>query len=85
MRRTSRRIVVGVGMAAAGAYLLAGPGTSCSSYVGETLFTTTDLCFIFDCQNGILGGTIDPCAGLQDGDQSGEQPLFTDCPGFQAP
>jgi len=65
-------------------YLLAGPGTSCSSYVGESALVTADLCFIFDCQNGIFGGTIDPCSGIGSGNQTIEggtqQPLFTDCP-----
>jgi hypothetical protein len=45
------------------------------SFVGESVLTATDFCFIFDCQSGILGGTIDPC--------SGENPLFADCPTAQ--
>lgn len=84
MRSRSRAIAVGVSLVLGGATLLSGPGTSCSSYLAQTGLTTTDFCFIFDCQNGILGGTIDPCAGLGADDNSGELPLFTDCPGYVA-
>ncbi len=83
MRSRSRRILRGVGLLLAGWLLISGPGTSCTSYMMKSALTTADFCFIFDCQNGILGGTIDPCAGLNE--QSGEQPLFTDCPGFEGP
>jgi hypothetical protein len=65
-------------VAGAGGYLLAGPGTGCTSYLAESGLVATDFCFIFDCQNGILGGTIDPCASGDTGQTSG--PLFADCP-----
>ncbi len=84
MASRSRRILPTVGLVLGGAYLLSGPATGCLPFDAVTLASTADFCFIFDCQNGILGGTIDPCTGTV-GDQSGELPLFTDCPDFQAP
>jgi len=74
MRLSKRRIGAFLTLAGAGGYMLAGPGTGCTSYLGESTATATDFCFIFDCQNGILGGTIDPCA------DSGQGPFFADCP-----
>lgn len=61
-----------VSVLAGGGFLMAGPGTSCSNYLVESAFVAADFCFIFDCQNGIFGGTIDPCVG--------DDPLFVDCP-----
>jgi len=75
----ARRALAMVGLALGGAYLLAGPGTNCASYLAESALTATDFCFIFDCQNGILGGTIDPCAS-----GNGVGPLFADCPSANA-
>jgi len=64
MRSRLRRAYVAVVVLGMGGYLAAGPGTSCSSFFGESSLTDADACFIFDCQNGILGGTFDPCAGF---------------------
>lgn len=83
MRSRFYRVVVAAGLIAGGGFLMAGPGTSCASFAGESAFVATDLCFIFDCQNGILGGTIDPCgggSGAQTVESGTQQPLFTDCP-----
>ena len=82
MRTRSRAIATGIGLALGGGFLLAGPSSGCFSYVGSSALSATDFCFVFDCQDGILGGTVDPCAGLGAGDNSGELPLFTDCPDF---
>ena len=71
MRSRYRRIAVALGLLGGSGFLLAGPGSGCINYAGESLFTATDFCFIFDCQSGILWGTIDPCAG--------SNPLFMDC------
>jgi len=72
------------GLIAGGGFLMSGPGTSCTSFVGESALVATDFCFIFDCQNGILGGTIDPCSGVGSGSSTVEgttqPPFFTDCP-----
>ncbi len=59
-------------LVAGGGLLFAAPNTGCLSFMAESAVEATDFCFIFDCQNGILGGTIDPC--------SGDNPLFADCP-----
>ncbi len=83
MRGSSRKAGIWLGILAGGGYLLAGPGTGCSSYIGESLLVATDMCFIFDCQNGILGGVFDPCSGIGSGNQTVEGvtqlPFFTDC------
>lgn len=84
MRSWRRRMMMMGGALAAGGFVLSGPGTSCSSFAGESLLVTADFCFIFDCQNGALGGTITPCSGIGSGSGTVEgvtQPsLFTDCP-----
>lgn len=72
-----------------GGLLLSGPGTGCVSYMAESFLVSTDFCFVFDCQNGIFGGTIDPCTGIGSGNQTVEggsqSPLFTDCPNSGTP
>lgn len=83
MRRSRHRVAIILALVASGAFLMAGPGTGCLSFTGESLLTNADFCFILDCQNGFLGGTIQPCSGLMD--NSGEQPSLTDCPGFFGP
>ena len=84
MRSRCRRIATGVGLVGLGGYLLSGPGTGCSSFLSESSLVAANFCFIFDCQSGILGGTVDPCSGAGSGDntlesQGGTSPLFTDC------
>lgn len=78
MRLSARRAMAFLTLAAGGGYILAGPGTGCGSYALESTAAATDFCFIFDCQNGILGGTIDPCASTGTG--PGQGPLLADCP-----
>ena len=75
MRLSARKIGAFLTLAAGGGYLLAGPGTGCTSYLADSTLVATDFCFIFDCQNGILGGTIDPCAT-----SAGNGPFLVDCP-----
>ena len=72
MRSRGRSLVAALTTIAAGAVVISGPGTSCSSFTAETLVTSTDFCFIFDCQNGAWGGTLDPC--------NAASPTFVDCP-----
>lgn len=83
MRSGRRALSVAATLLAAGGFLLAGPGTGCSSFLGEALLVTTDFCFVFDCQSGLFGGAIDPCPGIGSGNQTVEGasqlPLFTDC------
>ena len=86
MRRHSRRIIMAIGFASAGGILLSGPGSGCTSYVGETGLLATNFCFIFDCsQNGILGGTLNPCAQSVGPDGNIQPPVFLDCPESQGP
>lgn len=86
MRSRTRRATLTLALLAGGGFLMAGAGTSCSSFLGESAFVATDFCFIFDCQSGLLGGTIRPCAtgspgqgGVGDPNVTNE-PLFVDCP-----
>jgi hypothetical protein len=72
-------MIVAISLLAASGFVTSGPGTSCSSYIGKSGLVAIDFCFIFDCQNGILGGTIDPCSVIGSGNQT-QPPLFTDCP-----
>ncbi len=90
MRNRARKIITAASLLAASGFLTSGPGTSCSSFVGESAMVSTDFCFIFDCQNGILGGTVNPCAertefvGVTSGgvfaDQYVAGPFLADCP-----
>ena len=77
MRISPRKVLSILGVVLAGGYVIAGPGTGCFSYSMETTLSSTNFCFIFDCQNGILGGTIDPCS------DTGTGPVFVDCPNAQ--
>ena len=77
MRSRVRRILMVAGFVGAGGLVLSGPGTGCSSFTATTGLIATDFCFIFDCQSGVLGGTIDPCGG---GESSAGDNLFADCP-----
>ena len=74
-----RRFARTVGLVGAGAFLLAGPSSSCTSFVGEVVLGFTDFCFIFDCQSGVLGGTLQPCADF-DLDGNNQGPILNDCP-----
>ena len=89
MRSRARKAIAAMTLLAGSGFVMAGPGTGCSSYVVDAALVATDMCFIFDCQNGILGGTIDPCSGIGSGNQTGEGqtglPLFTDCPTNRGP
>jgi hypothetical protein len=50
------------------------PGAGCSRFWTNGLMESVDLCYVFDCEQGWLGGAFDPCA--DDGSS-----LFLDCPG----
>ena len=83
MRCRSHRIVAAVGLVLLGASLLSGPGTGCVPFFGDSTLAAADFCFIFDCQNGLLGGTIDPCATTNSVGQGAtfqRPPFFADCP-----
>lgn len=46
----------------------------CRLMGSDGVLVSTNFCFIFDCQNGILGGVFQPCSPV---------PLLTDCPELQ--
>ncbi len=66
-----KRVAAVVGLTFSGEYLCQATGCI-TPFSLESTATATDFCFIFDCQNGLFGGTIDPC--------SGNPPTFLDCP-----
>jgi len=85
MRLRSRRSwVATAGLLGGFGFLLSGPASTCWNFSGDSLFTTTDFCFIFDCQGGALGGVVQPCTGSGSGNDTFEtdtsDPLFNDCP-----
>jgi hypothetical protein len=60
---------------------------NCVSFGGQEFMRTIDFCFLFDCQNGALGGLLDPCPSTATTTDSSSstttvyQPnLFVDCP-----
>ncbi len=95
MRRRFSRIALVTTMVFGGSYLFQGGNLACGSFASEAAIASLDMCFIFDCTNGIFGGLIDPCAtvlgtdtgGGEDGgggSDSFEGPrtgtFFADCP-----
>lgn len=85
MRTRMSKLMIALVLMLSGAFLTAGPGTGCLSLGAESLLAEANLCFIINCQNGIFGGTIEPCPPIDN--FSGESlltpptgPLFSDCP-----
>jgi hypothetical protein len=81
MKRSARRIVKWLIIALSGATLFQGVGftsnngafsNGCSQFYTNGVLTGVDFCYLLDCQNGFLGGLIDPCA---------QGNLLVDCPG----
>ncbi|HNQ24090.1 MAG TPA: hypothetical protein PKK06_13465 [Phycisphaerae bacterium] len=85
MRTGFHRVAMAVTLLAAGGSLMFTSNLGCESFMGESLMTSLDFCFIFDCSNGLLGGTVKPCQQGVDalGDQTGT--LFLDCPTDENP
>jgi len=69
-KRIRRLILCLLLVGASGA--VAGTNASCARYAGDSALGATDFCFMFDCDNGVLGGLIDPCAAGTE--------VFWDCP-----
>lgn len=80
MQRRFRRKLMLAGLFAGGGFLFGGQSTSCFSFTGEQMLSSADFCFIFDCTNGILGGTLDPCSETRDVNGNLIPPTFLDCP-----
>ncbi|MFQ5413354.1 MAG: hypothetical protein ACE5E6_02740 [Phycisphaerae bacterium] len=86
MRSRFRRTVGVAALLGAGGFLMASPNTACLGFALENLTTSVDFCFIFDCQSGVLGGTIQPCdIGFNDNPNQVSGSLFQDCPALDAP
>lgn len=77
MRRRWRRTLALVALTGGGTLLTTGAGPACQAFAANQALATTDFCFLFDCQNGAIGGLIDFCSL-----STLEEPLFTDCPQF---
>jgi hypothetical protein len=94
MRSLKQRFSIAVATAFSGGLLFAGPGTGCISFALESGLESLDFCFIFDCQQGVLGGTGDLCTEAPSGTDTGGfeavfsppiGPTFVDCPNFTRP
>lgn len=89
MRRKFHRFAAAAAIFGAGGMLMQTSNFACESFAGESLFTATDTCFIFDCQNGAFGGLLQPCGVALNPnpvDPLSGGPLFTDCvPGTNNP
>jgi hypothetical protein len=68
---TIRKAVIGLVLAAAGTLFVSG-NLTCASFFANSAQSSVDFCFVFDCQNGAIGGLIDPC--------SNTYRVFVDCP-----
>ena len=80
MRSGIRRMMVVVALVGiSGAFAASGGGLGCTSMFGEQALGMFDSCFLFDCQNGAVGGLIDFCSN-----SVAEDVLFTDCPNVTA-
>ncbi|NOX57833.1 MAG: hypothetical protein GXP29_03125 [Planctomycetes bacterium] len=55
--------------------------SACIAFGAEELLRTVNFCFVFDCQNGLFGGVVDPCPDPIDDPLDGTSTnLFVDCP-----
>jgi hypothetical protein len=93
MAKHKTRLWVTLSLVLSGAFLCTSGNLTCGSFGSEAAVSSLDMCFIFDCTNGILGGIIDPCANVGGSDAGGGGggtgggelgeasggPFFTDC------
>lgn len=85
-RKSSRKMASR--LRAGGIFCLAAVGTlgalrqsACIAFGADQLLGTLDFCFVFDCQNGLFGGVVDPCPDpLTDPLDGTSTNLFVDCP-----
>ena len=64
MRRRLSRVALVTSMVLGGTYLFAGGNLVCGSTLSEASIASVDMCFVFDCTNGIFGGLIQPCSSV---------------------
>lgn len=74
MRNRIRKYLIYLLFLTGGGTLFQGNNAGFGRCAGDTLLTTINFCFIFDCQNGAIGGGLEFC-----GDQPGDD-IFIDCP-----
>ncbi len=74
MRKRTKRLMFYLLIFAAGGTLFTGGNAGFVRCSGDTVLTAINFCFVFDCQNGALGGGLEFC-----GDQP-EDDIFLDCP-----
>ncbi len=71
MRRYGSRILVVAGLVTSGAYLCASGNLGCGSLAADAAISAVDMCFIFDCTDGAIGGLLDPCEEVSGPDGGG--------------
>jgi hypothetical protein len=57
LRKFKRVLLMTAALATTGALFAGG----CVSFGGDQFLRVVDFCFLFDCQNGALGGLLHPC------------------------
>jgi hypothetical protein len=84
VRRTLiKRIGLNLAIFAGGGVMFAGSELSCAGFGSDVLFSSIDMCFLFDCNNGAIGGLIDFCSDVVITDPAAGAAggnFFTDCP-----
>ncbi len=75
MRLKAKRLIAIMMIISVAGVVMTQSGLGCTSLFGEQALSAVDMCFIFDCQNGALGGTIKFCST-----SVGEFVTFSDCP-----
>jgi hypothetical protein len=75
MRTQRKRWAMGLATAAMFGTLFQ---TNCISFASDEVQRSVNFCFLFDCQNGALGGLIDFCPNATGDTSTGN--TFVDCP-----
>lgn len=73
MRRSRPRWLTVAMLITSGAVTFVLTTGACQKFGAQKTLTAVDWCYIFDCQNGLFGGLVDPC--------NGDPVLFADCNG----
>ncbi len=74
MPKKAKRYLLYLLFLTGGGTLFQGSNAGFARCAGDATLTAINFCFVFDCQNGALGGAIEFC-----GDQPGDD-IFLDCP-----
>ena len=84
----SRRIGMKLAVIGGAGVLVASGDLSCASFGLNNALSSTNFCFLLNCNDGALGGLIDFCAptqvfsfvGGRNADAVGTTPFLSDCP-----